>query len=424
MKINTKRTLNLLIGIAAICSGALHAQTNDDASSINYSIVFSNGLSKLNASEFPVSAANRFASQTHNLSMSADGDFAGISWRARALFSRDDVHTNGKEFRIKELNKVWTVSDRCVISAGKRILAWDVGYLAQPVGFFQTQTVLTDLVDTAGNSEGLPLAMFSCSVGKQHAVDVVYSDDFDESSMVNNRGLRQAALRLSGYRGQTSYAVIARQVKNGGYGFGTTVSTTIGDELELHGSLYAHHGSTQLLHRGLVDSAAQFWRADPYLPYAKNSFSTQALLGFTWTPRDFPIFTVEFSHNDNGLNRAQWQRWQELVTYHQKAHQTEIPKSFRDGNLLWDLKTINQQGTRRDYAYVQVQGTVADIGYSIGQKLGLNDRSIGSFVSLRKELNKTSYVMLALSHFSTAKHTEFAYLPSSEAVTLRIGSSF
>ncbi len=402
----------------------IHAQDSFDPSSINYSLVLSSGKNSLNASEFPVTSAYGFASRNHSLSLSADGDIAGISWRARALFSQDDLHAVGKEFRIKELNKVWMVSDQCVISAGKRILAWDVGYLTQPVGFFQTQTVLTDLVDAAGNSEGLPLALFSCSVGKQQAIDVVYSHDFEESTMVNNRGLRQAALRLSGYQGKTSYALIARQVKDSGYGFGATVSTTIGDELEVHGSLYSHHGSSQLLHRGLSEPIAQFWQAEPYLRQEKDRFSTQALFGMTWTPRDFPNMTLEFSHNDNGLNRAQWQRWQQIVRHHQQAQQPVISKSLRDGNLLWDLKTINQQGTRRDYAYLQVQGTIAEIAYSIGHKFGLNDRSVGSFFSLRKELNKTSYATLALSHFSSAKDTEFAYFPTQNSLTFRVGTSF
>ncbi len=411
-------------GALALCSlAALMAPAKADSSAVNYVAVYSHSVSELDRSQFPVSRENGFGRVGNSLGLSMDGETAGVSWRVRALVSKDDANGAARQFRIKELNKVWTVSDTCRLSAGKRILAWDVGYLTQPVGFFQTQSVLTDLVDVAGNSEGLPLVLFSCGVGSGLALDLVRSDDLGERADFQNRGLHQSVIRLSGHHGNAAYAILARRVNGQGNGAGATFSTTLGETLEVHASAYAHHGATRLMHQGVSGTQApQFWQTSPYAPLAQPGFESQALLGMTWTPSKLPALTLEVAHDDRGLSDAEWQRWKSLRAFHQTA--PAPGQGLRTGNLLWDLETIRAQGTRRDYAYLQLQQSWPGIAVSVGNEWSLNDSSTASFVSLSKTFSRKLATTLSLSHFSAGNGTEFAYFPIRNAMTFRLVASY
>ncbi len=227
-------------------------------------------------------------------------------------------------------------------------------------------------------------------------------------------------LRLSGQAGGASYALLARRVNGQGQGVGATFSTTLGKQLELHASLYSHKGGAALLHRGVLEQTTRLWSERPYVRVRRDGYASQALLGLTWTPRELPVFTLEWAHDDAALGGAQWRRWTELV----RRHQSAAPSGLRTGNLLWDLETVEQRGTRRDYAYLQMQGSLAGLGYSVGNEFALNDGGNATFASVRKDFSRSVYGALSVSHFSAGKGSEFAYVPNRNTVTLRIASSF
>lgn len=383
------------------------------------SLVYTHNGNELSNRIFPVTRENGFASRQDTLGLTLEGELQGITWRTRALLTRDNANPRQRELRLKELNKVFVLGERCTASLGKRILAWDVGFLLQPVGFFQTQPTLTDLRDQAGNSEGLPLAMLSCQIQAGSAIDLVHSRDSAEIDY-GNRGLQQSLLRISGQNGQLSYGVLARQVNRGGHGVGATLSFTPGESIEVHGSVYSHKGGRGKNHLGL-NQAAQFYFADPYQESVDDGWRSKWLLGVTATPRDWPSFTLEWSHNGQGWDKANWQRWRDLVDFHRQAPATD---GLRNANLFWDLQSVNSQGMLHDYLYLQIQDKIAGFDVSLGQILGLADHSHAVFLSLDHQINRRHSINFSLRHFVRKSGTEYDYLPYPTSFGIRFASVF
>lgn len=399
---------------ALLCTGAVQAADWPTAS-----VVYTHNGNSLNDSIFPITRENGFVAQQDTLGLSLDGELAGITWRTRALFTKAGGERLQREFRLKELNKVFTVSDGCKVSLGKRILAWDVGFLLQPVGFFQTQPSLTDLRDVAGNSEGLPLAMLSCRINATTALDLVHSRDTAKVDYAN-RGLRQSLARISGQHGQLSYGVLLRQVQEVGHGIGATLSYTPHESLEVHASAYTQKGNRSLRHTGLAQTP-QFYFSNPYQEYVQDGWHSKWLLGVNFTPRAWPSFTLEWSHNGQGMDKATWQRWRNLVDWQRQA---PAPAGLRDANLLWNLQSVSAQGMLRDYLYLQIQDNYAGIDWSLGQTLGLADHSYATFLSLAYQINRHHSLHFSLSRFARKSGTEYAYLPYPTSFGIRFASVF
>ncbi|WP_338846208.1 hypothetical protein V8J88_20925 [Massilia sp. W12] len=382
-------------------------------------LYFSQQENALSQAYFPITRANGFAAQQQTLALTLDGEHAGFTWRVRALAARAGGNPAQQEVRLKELNKVWRLNQDCKLSLGKRILAWDVGFLLQPLGFFQTQPNLSDLQDLAGNSEGLPLALLSCRVAQGLALDLAHSRDSAPLDY-GNRGLRQTVLRLSGQQGQLSYALLARQVREVGHGVGASLSYTPLESLEAHASLYWQRGQRSWRHAGL-QTADQFWFSNPYQEQRSESWRGQSLLGLNWTPRDWPALTLEWSHNGNGMQRDEWRRWRQMVDWHRSA---PGPQALREVNLLWDAQSLPPQGMLRDYAYLQWQGAHAGWDWSLGQSFGLQDGSRAAFLNLRRGLWRGASIGFSISHFARKGGTEYAYLPYTTSLGLRFAGIF
>lgn len=376
------------------------------------SSTYSHGANALNAAQFPVSAANGFdrSQDLWSLNVSGETEMA-LTWRVRLLMARGDASGFSKKTSIKELNKIWRLSDTCFASAGKRILSWDVGYLAQPLGFFQSQVVLSDLDDKYGNSEGLPLVMLSCTLESGGAIDVVRSDDIEHRRDSDNTNLHQSALRYSQHAGLASYSVVLRQVGGGEYGVGLTYSTTLGDTLEFHLSDYTSRGRRRVLHQGVLSGVERFWQSSPYVASGQRKLSSHLLAGVSWTPSPYSSLSAELSHNDAGLSSQQWQRWTELVRYHQAAPPAGVPAAARNANLLWDLSTLRSSGTRQNYLYLQAQHNDNDLSYAIGREFCLDDGSGVTLLSLSRRLTRGLKVGLSLNLYGGGGRDEFAYLP-------------
>jgi hypothetical protein len=396
-----------------------------DGLPVAVSTTYGRSYNEFNTAQFPVSAANGFDHRQDLLSVNVSGATeAAFTWRVRLLAARGDASGFSRKAGVKELNKIWRLSDSCFASAGKRILSWDVGYLAQPLGFFQSQVVLSDLDDKYGNSEGLPLLLLSCSLDNGGAVDVVRSDDIEHRHDSDNTNLHQTALRYSQHAGLASYSVVLRQVGGGEYGVGLTYSTTLGESLEFHLSDYTSRGGRRVLHEGVLGGVDRFWSDSPYVATRERKPSSHLLAGVTWTPDPYSSVSAELSHNDAGLSPQQWRRWAELVRFHQGPLPAGVPGAVRDVNLLWDLSTIKTAGTRQNYLYLQAQHNGADLSYSIGREFCLDDGSGVTLLSVSRRLARGLKAGLSLNFYGGGGRDEFAYLPYRRSGAAYLSAAF
>ncbi len=365
---------------------------------------------------FPTTVENGFSSRADTFGVVARGEIAKITWRAsiRAQVKQDSSKTSS-DFRLNELNRVFTLGEYCSSSVGKRVLFWDVGYLRQPVGFFQTLPVLNDLNDIEGRVEGVPLLLLSCDAGQNWSVSAVVSgaQDSQRNSPQATRVPRQAALRISGQHDNLAFAAILRHADGQRSGLGATMTSTLGERVGWYASAYVQRGSARSVHAGLSEPY-MFWRTDPYLRRNDNSIYPQWLLGATWNITDWLELRTEWAHDRNGLSDEEWRRWLALTRFHQRGAEFGVPAAAIAGNLLWDLQTLTS-GARRNYALLSMSAKQGDWSGSVNAVINADDRSHLTLMNVDYRLSKTARLSIGASFFAGRQDSEYRLSPQRSA---------
>jgi hypothetical protein len=227
--------------------------------------------------------------------------------------------------------------DTWQFSAGKKIVAWDVGYGFRPNDVVQQETRRTLLSVTP---EGRPLLMAE-RFDADTALSLVLVNPTHNRSA---RGAREPALALRVYQraGAADWFGFARLGAGTGGSVGAALAWVASDSLELRASL-------RLLHRadGLhFDPHAE--GLVPANPWRDGSVRhpLQALIGGTWTNAQQLSLLAEAWWDGTALADGEWNGWQRRNMQLARLAGLAPPQALA-GNLAWQGSAFNAAANLR-----------------------------------------------------------------------------
>ena len=329
--------------------------------------------------------AARIAAINNEAALGIEGSWERLSFRLRATLLKGwkPADSANGDFAVQELNRVFAIGDDVRLSVGKRLLSWDVGFAAQPLGFFQKRPVLRDITDEFGRSEGVPLVAVTW-LGESAWTTLVYSDDFENEADGFNQGLRQWALNVGYDFPNLTVSGVLQQPLDQRLGFGGSVSGVVSDEIALHGSFFTREGTRRPIHQSIATGRMLFFEENPYASFRVRDRGRYPrwVIGGRWTPDAFTEFLVEWSHDERGLSSGEWRRFQDLIRIHQDGATLGIPQAVIVGNLLFDSQTLIPTGARQDYLFIRVSHQLEDIALAGSGFINLADRSFVPAITL------------------------------------------
>ncbi len=232
------------------------------------------------------------------------------------------------------------------LSAGKKIVAWDVGYGFRPNDMVQ-QEERRSLVNSTATGRPLLQAEYF------HA-DTAWSMVWvNPTASVDAVGVQEPAVAGRVYRrsGATDWYGFARVGAHTGRSVGTAVAWVAGDALELHGSLRWVQKVDRLM---MAPNAATLLTSNPWQVGTERDV-TQWLVGSTWThPSQLSLLT-ELWWDGSALSDAQWDDWglrnRQLMTLPGQG----APPVAVAGNLAWQAQALGASANlRRSNAFVRL----------------------------------------------------------------------
>ncbi|HEY8904959.1 MAG TPA: hypothetical protein VIM63_02865, partial [Rhodoferax sp.] len=223
-------------------------------------------------------------------------------------------------------------------SAGKKIVAWDVGYGYRPNDMVQQETRRTLISSTP---EGRPLLLaehFTAST----AWSLVWVNPTASSDTL---GAQESALaaRLYQRNGAADWYGFARIGAHTGGSLGAALAWVATDALELHGSLrYAERVDCTVMH----PAASGLQASNPWQP-GNVSDVTQLLLGGTWTNESQLSLLAEAWWDGSAPSDAQWQAWSERNHQISSLASLGAPAAAVAGNLAWQAQALGAAANLR-----------------------------------------------------------------------------
>jgi len=216
-------------------------------------------------------------------------------------------------------------------SAGKKIVAWDVGYGYRPNDMVQQETRRTLISNTP---EGRPLLLAE-HFGASTAWSLVWVNPTASSDSL---GAPEPALaaRLYQRSGAADWYGFARIGSHTGGSLGAALAWVATDALELHSSLrYAERVDSTAMRptaSGLLDS-------NPWQPGCVSAVS-QLLLGGTWTHASQFSLLAEAWWDGSATSDAQWQVWSQRNRQLSSLVGLGAPAAAVAGNLAWQAQAL------------------------------------------------------------------------------------
>jgi hypothetical protein len=223
-------------------------------------------------------------------------------------------------------------------SAGKRVVAWDVGYAFRPNDVIEQEPRRLLLVSTA---EGRPLLMAE-HFDARTAWSLVW---VNPTHARDTRGALEPALAARWYArdGAWDWHGFARWGGHTGASAGAAVAWVASDALELHASLRALHAADTLMAEpgasGLLDH-------DPWVAASARS-TAQWLLGGTWTNDQQLSLLVETWWDGTASSDSQWTAWNARNAALRTLAATPAPHAAVAGNLAWQASAFNASSSQR-----------------------------------------------------------------------------
>lgn len=222
-------------------------------------------------------------------------------------------------------------------AAGKKVLAWDVGYGFRPNDMVQQEERRTFASSAA---PGRPLL-----VAEHFNADTAWSLVWvNPTAERERRGAQEPALAARVYRrdGALDWHGFARVGAHTGAGLGAAVAWVATDALELHGSWrYQRRVDT----RGMAPSRA-LWTSDPWQASSADHVQ-QLLVGGTWTNASQLSVMAEAWWDGAALSDAQWRDWGQRNQYLAALQGKGPPVGAIAGNLAWQADAFGAASNLR-----------------------------------------------------------------------------
>ncbi len=252
----------------------------------------------------------------------------GDRWRARGHF--DELYAAGSL-----ADWQW--------SAGKKIVAWDVGYAFRPNDFVEQEPRRLLLETTP---EGRTL------VSAEH-FDAATAWSFvlvNPTHARSERGAREPALAARVYRrdGAVDWHGFARLGARTGASVGAASAWVASESIELHASArYLQRADTLALDGSAIGAAPLgLVRADPWTATTAHGVA-QALVGGTWTNAEQVSVLGEAWWDGTALDGASWSGWNARSRALAMLAGGPAPASAVAGNLAWQGSALGASTSLR-----------------------------------------------------------------------------
>ena len=184
-----------------------------------------------------------------------------------------------------------------------------------------------------------------------------------------------------------------------------------------------------LYHRSVgTDNSDQIYDSYPYVPMEQDSrrIFSKALLGGQYTFSNGINIALEYYHDEEGLDRLQWQRWMNFVKFQDGIQRGSIPVPAQvlgpsRANLLWSLLTLSPRGTMRDYCFARGTYSEDHWGAELICFLNTSDLSTVMIPTFAWRVSEYFSAYLRYSWYHGKTGSEFGSLFTTSSLTLGLG---
>ena len=216
-------------------------------------------------------------------------------------------------------------------SAGKRIVAWDVGYGFRPNDFVAQEARRTLLANTSEGRPVLSAEHFDASTAWSFVI-------VNPTKPRSQRGAEEPAFAVRVYQrdGAVDWHGFARVGARTGASIGAASAWVASDAVELHASLrYLNAADTIAIDPAALNgSPTGLVRSNPWAE-ASVRHVVQALVGGTWTNADQLSLLAEAWWDGTALSNTQWDDWNARNRQLGALIGTPAPTNAVAGNLAW-----------------------------------------------------------------------------------------
>jgi hypothetical protein len=234
-------------------------------------------------------------------------------------------------------------------SAGRKVVAWDVGYGFRPNDVVQQEARRTLVSSTPQGRAVLQAERFDAHTAWSwvwvNPQRVVQGDDrfgADEQAL---------ALRVFRHAGSADWHGFARHGQHTHGSVGGAVSWVASDSLELHASGRVA-GRADVLRS---DATAGLVTSSPY-QLRTGGKAAQALLGGTWTGESKLSLMAEWWYDSTAVSNGQWDDWAGRNRTLLQMAGPGAPEPLRQGvggNLAWQAQAFGTPSLRRNNVFLR-----------------------------------------------------------------------
>ncbi len=336
--------------VALLISGAAAAQTEGATPPLSGQVRLQWDQRQANSAG-PLAAADKLAPGTVALpgdgaTLATELRSSGKGWNASATLQQQTqpgVATQSRAW----FNELVATHDAGAwqFSAGKKIVAWDVGYAFRPNDVVQQETRRT-LVSSLDEGRAVLMA-------EHFDADTAWSWVWVNPTKAHAQtGAQEPALAARVYQrqGSVDWHGFARLGAHTGASAGAALAWVASDALELHASArWMERADTLALH----SAATGLVHTDPW-GTESVAHPVQALIGGTWTHESQLSVLAEAWWDGTALSNSQWNSWAARNALLTRWPTLGAPASAAAGNLAWQSGAFNASGSlRRSNLYLR-----------------------------------------------------------------------
>ena len=235
-------------------------------------------------------------------------------------------------------------------SAGKKIVAWDVGYAFRPNDVVQQEERRSPVTTL---DEGRPVLM-----AEHFDADTAWSWVWvNPTKPAAQTGAQEPALaaRVYQHQGSVDWHGFARLGAHTGGSAGAAVAWVASEAVELHASARWLERADSL---AISPTATGLVQTDPWQT-TNLAHPVQALVGGTWTAESQLSVLAEAWWDGTALSDSQWTAWGTRNALLARLPTLGAPASAAAGNLAWQSDAFNASSSlRRRNFYVRMSWDV------------------------------------------------------------------
>lgn len=274
---------------------------------------------------------------------------ANVAWRnvkAESAQWRDELVVN-------ELYASGSVAG-LQLSAGRKIVAWDVGYAFRPNDVVQQEARRT-LLSSTPQGRAVVQAEYFTAKSAWSLVWVNPQRSLDDEAKAPGMGASEEAVagRFFHQLGSADLHLFARRGDHTKWSAGGAIAWVVSDSTEIHAS-------------GRIAEKADEWAAvssaggglvtaSPY-GIVTRPRAGQALVGATWTGESKLSFMAEWWYDTTAPSNQEWDAWKARNVALGAVWSPGAPNGLRvpvAGNLAWQADLLKSPGIRRNNVFLR-----------------------------------------------------------------------